>query len=186
LKAGIEDRAKPRVARKPFGGALSLGCLLQFIEMGARFVLPLSSSQSGSHHADQRGGMKRALQECNIAERRGGALGCGISLDPAAAFGQQHERKVRPWRLRGYPGGQRVKVDAVDRFFGNQRDPGPASDLAQHVGEILANVCRHPGFQQHVTRNQRIATARSQDERTLGMVAHTQRSCSISGSCFPT
>ena len=70
-----------------------------FLEAAAGVVLAAARTQRRSREADERRRMERPLEEGDVAEHLEETPRRGIALQPAAALGQQDERKVRPFRL---------------------------------------------------------------------------------------
>jgi hypothetical protein len=98
----------------PIGGGQFAGTLVdakfQLLIQPPALVLTAPASQTGLRDTDKCGGMKRPLEERDVAEdlreqRRG-----GISLYATTVTGQQDEWKVRPRRLTFDPLGERPRI----------------------------------------------------------------------------
>ncbi len=79
--------------------------------------------------------MERPLQKSHIAEQIQIATGRRISLDPAALAGEQHERKIGPFRLFANPSDQRLDVLLVDCLFRQNSEPRPVAQTLDHIGQ---------------------------------------------------
>ena len=106
----------------------------------ARLVLPPPAANCGADDAHQRGRMKRSLQECDVAERLPEPRSIGIALGTAALMRQQHDRKIRPWRLIIEPVHQATQIHGLDRLVGDHGEARAALDLAQQCCEIAAGL----------------------------------------------
>ena len=68
-------------------------------EDGARLILAAPAPDRGADDAHERGRMKRALEEGDVAERLPEPRRVRIALRTAALMRQQHDRKIRPWTV---------------------------------------------------------------------------------------
>ena len=84
--------------------------------------------------------MKRPLQEGDVAERLPEPRRIRIALGTAALIRQQHDRKIRPWRLTIEPVHEAAQIRGLDRLVGDHGEAGTALDLAQQRGEIAADL----------------------------------------------
>ena len=75
----------------------------EILENGAGLVLAAAAADRGADDADQRGRMKRPLDEGDVAEHLPEPRGIRIAFGPAALMRQQHDRKIRPGRLLVQP-----------------------------------------------------------------------------------
>jgi hypothetical protein len=104
-----------------------------------RLILPATSAQRRFGKADQSGRVERPLDKGHVAEQLQIAHGARITLQPAAAMGQQHERKVGPFGLFLDPGGDRSCIAAGQRLLGHQRKAGTLLQFAPEAGKLIAN-----------------------------------------------
>src|SRR5258708_26028489 len=83
---------------QPSGGKRRMQLLLalaDFLQSTAGIVLASPSPRRGAHHARQRGGIKRALQEADIAEDGPKPYRGGVPFPTAAPLSQQYDGDVR-------------------------------------------------------------------------------------------
>lgn len=111
--------------------------------------------------------MKRALEKGDIAEAARQLDRGGVALEPPAMPGEDYERKIGPWRLRGDPFFKQNRVAAADRLLGDNRHIGATVNLAHQVGNIGADVATEMRIAEDFARHCRIAAARSQDQGSL-------------------
>ena len=106
----VQLRDRGRMLCRPFlDAALQIRReLVQFLEPRPRLILPAAPAKRRLRQADQGRRVERPLEEGDVAEQLEEAPGLGIALEPAAALGEQDERKVRPFRLGVEPAGQSV------------------------------------------------------------------------------
>src|SRR5882762_7209324 len=109
---------------QPSGGKRRMQLLLalaDFLQSTAGIVLTAPSPRRGAHHARQRGGMKRALQETDIAEDGREPQRGGIPFRAAAALSQQYDGYVRPGGLRLEKVDERPQLRFLQGFVGEAR-----------------------------------------------------------------
>ena len=87
------ERAEMTGVQRRLQQAFAFG---EILEDGAGLVLAAAAPDRGADNADQRGRMKRALDEGDVAEHLPEPHGIGIALGAAALTRQQHDRKIRP------------------------------------------------------------------------------------------
>ena len=87
------ERAEMAGVQRGLQQAFAFG---EILENGAGLVLPAPAPDRGADDADQRGRMKRPLDEGDVAEHLSEPCGVRIALGTAALMGQQHDRKIRP------------------------------------------------------------------------------------------
>ncbi len=156
------------------------------VEMTA-FILTAAGAQAGLHHADQRGRVKRALEECDAAEQLHQPGGGRVAFQAAAMLGQQDEREIGPRRLRADPVDELPQIGAAGRLLGHDGDVGAALDLLQQLGEIETDFGSHGRVAQDALGDHGVAPAGREDEGPLGNLGYTVHARPSSrGSLFPT
>src|SRR5690348_13338744 len=96
--------------------------------------------------------MEWSLEEGDVSEDIEESPRLGIALQATPAPGQQHKRKIRPFRLPIEPIGQGTKVASSDRLLG---DHGKTRTRIQHCNElrhIFRDLAVQPGFGQQAAR----------------------------------
>ena len=121
------ERAEMSGVQRRLQQALAFG---EIGQCGAGLILAAAAPDRGADDADQRGRMKRPLDEGDVAERMPEPGRVGITLGTAALMGQQHEWKIRPWRLTVEPGRERAQIRRLDRLVGNHGETGAAFDFS--------------------------------------------------------
>ena len=111
--------------------------------------------------------MKRPLQKRDVAERLGEPRGIGIALGTATLTRQQHDWKIRPWRLIVEPVHQPAQIRRLDRLVGDHRETGAALDLVQQRGEIAAGLGVMACFADQGRGNRGVAAIRGEDHGPL-------------------
>ena len=139
----------------------------QIGEDGAGLVLAAAAADRGADDAHQRGRMKRTFDECDIAEHLAEPHGIRIAFGTAALTRQQHDRKIRPWRLLVQPVRQAAQVSGLDRLVGDDRKAGAALDLTHQRGEIAADIGIIAGLADQRGRDRGVAAVRRQNNGTL-------------------
>src|SRR4029077_21042964 len=112
-------------------GLQQLPAFGQIAKDRARLVLPAPSAHRGADDADERGRMKRPLEEVDVAERLPEPRGVRIALRTAALMRQQHDRKIRPGRLTIEPVDETAQVRGLHRLVRDQGETGAALDLSR-------------------------------------------------------
>ena len=96
----------------------------------AGLILTPPAANRGADDAHQRGRMKRPLEKGDVAEHLPEPRRIRIALGTAALMRQQHDRKIRPWRLTIEPVHQAAQIRGLDRLVGDHGEAGAALDLA--------------------------------------------------------
>ena len=112
--------------------------------------------------------MKRPLQEGDVAERLPEPRGIRIALGTAALMRQQHDRKIRPWRLTIEPVHEVAQICGLDRFVGDHGETGAALDLTQQRGEIAADLCVVARLADQGGGDRGVAALRRENDGPLG------------------
>src|ERR1700686_4105787 len=148
-------------------------------ENGAGLILAAPPPDRGTDDADQRGRMKRAFDEGDIAEHPPQPRGVRIALRAAALMRQQHERKVGPGWLTVEPGDEAAQIRSLDRLVGDDGGTGAALDLMYQRGKIAADIGVITRLLDQRSGDGGIASGRREDNGTLGRWAgsHSPSSC---------
>src|SRR5882762_7312255 len=153
---------------QPSGGKRRMQLLLalaDFLQSTAGIVLTAPSPRRGAHHARQRGGMKRALQETDIAEDGREPQRGGIPFRAAAALSQQYDGYVRPGGLRLEKVDERPQLRFLQGFVGDDRQSRALVKFLIQNSKMRADVCREARLLQQHNEQRRVASARRENER---------------------
>ena len=138
------------------------GELVQFLQPCARLILPAAAAQRRLGQADKRGRMERPLEEGDVSEYLEEPPGLGIALQPAAALGQKHERKVGPFGLLLEPLRQSMKIASADRLLGDDGKARTGLQQRDKLRNILDDIAAQPRLGQayRAPRPRRVLGAR--------------------------
>ena len=149
-------------------GLQQIPALGQIGEDRARLVLPAPSAHRGADDADERGWMKRALQERHVAKRLPDPRGVGVALRAAALMGQQDDRKVRPRRLIVEPVHEAAQIRGLDRLVGDHGKTRAVFDFAQQRRQIDAGMRVIARLPDQGCSDRRVAALRRENDGPLG------------------
>ena len=155
-KAGVERRLQQIFACRQIG------------QDGPGLILTAPAANRGADDAHQRGRMKRPLQERDVAERLPEPRSIRIALWTATLMRQQHDRKIRPWRLIIEPGYQSTQIRGLDRLVGDNGETRATLDLAQQRGEIVAGLRVIACLADQGGGDRRVAALRRENDGPLG------------------
>jgi hypothetical protein len=110
------QRTKMTGAQRGLQQAFAFGKVLQNC---TALILATPASDGRADDAHQRGRMKRAFEECDIAKQLPEPGCIRISLGTPALMCQQHDWKIRPGRLTTQPGDQPAQIRRLDRLVGD-------------------------------------------------------------------
>ncbi len=149
-------------------GLQQLAAFGQIAKDRARLILPAPSAHRGADDADERGRMKRPLEEGDVAERLPDTRGVRIALRTAALMRQQHDRKIRPGRLTIEPMHEVAQVGRLDRLVRDHGKTGTALDLSHKRGEIAAGLRVETRFLDQGGGDGCVTTSGRQNDSPLG------------------
>jgi hypothetical protein len=109
--------------------------------------------------------MKWALEKRHVPEEFKMSSSRRVALEAAAALGQQHEGKVRPFGLALDPVRKFIQVGARQRFLSYEREPGTGLEPLDEIRNIPNDRALQRSFFEHGAGDGCIATLRGEDER---------------------
>ena len=159
------QRAETAGAQRGLQQAFAFG---EVLENRAGLILAAPAPDGRADDAHQRGRMKRAFDECDVAKQLPEPRGIRISLGPAALMCQQHDRKIRPRRLTLQPVHQSAQIRGLDRLVGDNGQARAALDFMHKRGKIGADIGVVARLPDQRCGDRRIAPLRREDDGPLG------------------
>src|SRR5579872_5336898 len=145
--------------------------LIQFFQSCPSLILPATASQRRSSQADKRGRMEWSLEKGHVPQDLEEAPRFGIALQPAAAPGQEHKGKVRPFGLSIEPIRERMKIASRNRLFGNDRKSRTGTQKCHQLRNILDDIASQSRFAEDTARHGAVAPLRREYQRPFGNFA---------------